>query len=109
VKSLWKDEAGAVLSAELMLLMTIVVIGVVVGLKAVQQAVDNELFDVAAAIGAVDQSYSYAGVTGCCAVVEGSQFIDAADQCDGPNVQTAGTVGTIDVCLPPAGGEGPGV
>ena len=61
--------------------VTILVIGLVVGLKAVQSAVVNELEEVASAIGAISQSYSYGGTSGCCAFTNGSQFTD-----DGANV-----------------------
>ena len=97
MKKLWNDECGAIISSELVLLVTILVIGMIVGLKALQQAVVNELGDVAAAIGAINQSYSFGGVTGCCAFTAGSLNTDLVDQCDLTNV--AGSTGTIDVCL----------
>ena len=96
MKKLWNDECGAIISSELVLLVTILVIGMIVGLKALQQAVVNELGDVAAAIGAINQSYSFGGVTGCCAFTSGSVNADVIDQCDLRNA--GGTTGTIDVC-----------
>ena len=47
---LWKEDAGAVVSAEIMLVGTILVIGVIVGLKSVRDSVVTELADVAQAI-----------------------------------------------------------
>ena len=58
---LWADEGGAVLSAELILIMTILVIGSIVGLKTLQTAIVTELADVAAAVSALDQSFSFSG------------------------------------------------
>ena len=81
-KRLWNDEAGAVVSAEIMLVATILVIGMIVGLKSVRDAVLTELADVAQAIANVDQSYSYSGVDGHAASTTGSAFIDAPDFCD---------------------------
>ena len=83
LKRLWNDEAGAIVSAEIMLVATILVIGMVVGLKSVRDSVLTELADVAQAIANVDQSYSYSGVDGHAAATTGSHFIDAADFCDG--------------------------
>jgi Flp pilus assembly pilin Flp len=79
---LWKDEAGAVISAEIVLVATILVIGMVVGLKSVRDSVVTELADVAQAIANIDQSYSYSGIIGHAAQTTGSFFNDAADFCD---------------------------
>lgn len=73
---LWKDDCGALLSFEWILLATILVLALVVGLKSVQQAVLNEFEDVANAIGALNQTYHYGGAQGCCASINGSRFSD---------------------------------
>ena len=73
---LWKDDQGALIATEWVFVVTILVIGLVVGLKTVQQAVLNELEEVAGAIGAISQTYSYGGATGCCASVNGSLYTD---------------------------------
>ncbi len=78
---LWSDESGAVLSAELILLLAIVVMALVVGLKELQMAVNEELEDAATAIGSIDQTYSFGGVTSCCASHNGSQNTDDRDSC----------------------------
>ncbi|MCL4201541.1 MAG: hypothetical protein KJ000_03550 [Pirellulaceae bacterium] len=79
---LWKDEAGAVISAEIVLVATILVIGMVVGLKSVRDSVVTELADIAQAIANIDQSYSYSGILGHAAQTTGSYFNDQADFCD---------------------------
>ncbi|MCA9113455.1 MAG: hypothetical protein KDA79_00100 [Planctomycetaceae bacterium] len=82
-KMLWQDEAGFVLSAELVLVMTVAVLAMVVGLHAVAKAVTTELNDVANAFGTLDQSFSYKGlVKAHHASVAGAAFIDRADDCD---------------------------
>ena len=50
LKNFWNDENGFVISAELVLVLTIAVIGVIVGLSHVAMAVNQELTDVANAI-----------------------------------------------------------
>ena len=87
LKSLFRDEAGFIVSAELVLISTIVVVGLVVGLSEVQHAVVAELNDVADAVGSLNQSYCYSGMSvckkgGCGAEVAGSAFNDTADDCD---------------------------
>ena len=62
MKSLFNDENGFVVSAELILVSTIVVLGLIVGLVEVRQAISEELEDVAAAFGSMNQSYTYSGL-----------------------------------------------
>ena len=82
LRQLWNDEAGFIISSELILVATILVIGMIVGLSQVQTAVVQELADVASAIGHLNQSYGFRGFSGCKAVTLGSTFADAADVCD---------------------------
>ncbi|QDT31536.1 hypothetical protein [Thalassoglobus polymorphus] len=89
LRTLLNDEAGFIVSAELVLVATILVIGMIVGLSEVQHAVVAELNDVADAIGEVNQSYYYTGFSkesqhgrGLKAYTRGSEFADTADECD---------------------------
>ena len=61
LKKLYADEFGFVISAELVLVMTIAVLAMVVGLTPLRNAVINELNDLSHAFGAVDQSYNVVG------------------------------------------------
>ena len=61
LKKLWNDDCGMIVTAELVLIVTICVLGVIVGLSQVQVALNTELNDVAQAIGALDQSYYFTG------------------------------------------------
>jgi len=99
LRTLWKDEAGFVISSELLLIVTIMVIGLIVGMVAVRDAVVQELADVAAAIGALDQSYQYNGVTNTCSAAgtHGGQMVDDADECDQEPIQTGSSVDTISI------------
>ena len=91
MKNFWNNEAGFIISAELTLVLTIAVIGMVVGLSHVAMAVNQELSDVAQAIGSLNQSYSFTGYH-CCpcpatggftSQTAGSSFVDTLDTCDG--------------------------
>lgn len=82
LKQLWMDESGATLSAEIVLIGTILVLGVITGLSSVQSAVVGELADLATAIGSVNQSYSFNGYTAHASSTGNSDFIDAVDFCD---------------------------
>ncbi len=83
LNALWKDEAGFVISAELVLVSTIVVIGLVVGLAEVANGVNEELEDVGSAVGSMNQSLRYDGFVGHKGAVVGSYFNDTPDFCDG--------------------------
>ena len=84
---LWRDEAGFVVSTELILIATIVVIGMITGLTTVRDAVVTELADVADAVSEVDQSYSYGQITAHCASTAGTLFTDEQDFCELPNAR----------------------
>ena len=82
MKNLFNDEAGFVVSAELILIATITVLGLVVGLAEVRQAVSEELEDVAASIGSLNQGYCLNGLHTHKAQSNGSHFRDHSDFCD---------------------------
>ena len=87
---LWNDEVGFIVSAELVLVATILVIGMIVGLSEIQHAVVQELGDVADAIGVINQSHGYTGFSAeksglksdVKSFTEGSEFDDREDDCD---------------------------
>ncbi len=82
---LWADEAGFIVSAELVLVSTILVLGMTVGLSEVSFGVNQELEDVASAFGSINQSYRYEGLFDRDkATIAGSRFGDHADNCDSP-------------------------
>jgi hypothetical protein len=76
------DEAGFIVSAELILVATIAVLSMVVGLSELANNINQELEDVASAFGAVNQSYRYNGLTGHKGTVVGSRYRDFTDFCD---------------------------
>jgi hypothetical protein len=82
VLKLWNEEAGFVVSAELILISTIAVLAMIVGLSEVAYGVTQELEDTASAFGAINQSYRYTGLTGHAGISGGSSFGDLVDFCD---------------------------
>jgi len=99
LKRLWNDEVGAILSAEVVLIATILVIGVVVGLASLRDAVVSELADVGGAIAAVDQSYSVGGTSGHHSATNGFHFKDNIDSCDdGPCGQSGVNSRCVELC-----------
>ena len=80
---LLNDENGFLMSAELILLASILVIGLVVGLTEVSFAINNELEDVASAFSSMNQSYSASGAhSQGKGRRTGSRFNDERDNCD---------------------------
>ena len=82
----YRDEAGFIVSAELVLVSTITVLALVVGLSEVAFGINAELEDVGAAFGSLNQSFCISGMSNNKGSQNsGSQFNDHADLCDGQN------------------------
>ena len=92
---LWNDDAGFIVSIELILIATIAVIGLIAGLTSIRDGVVSELSDVAGSVQDLNQSYSYNGVVGHSASTAGSDFTDALDFCDSAD----DTAGEADNCI----------
>ncbi len=98
-----RKQGGWIVSAELIFVVVILVIGLIVGWVELRNAVIAELHDSAEAIGAVDQSYAYAGTTGPLSdvITEGSTFDDDLDNAKGFGDTGTGEAGAdINVNLP---------
>jgi len=87
---LWKDDAGAIIASEFLFVVTILVIGIIVGLANVRDAVVTELSELANALLALSQGYSISGQEGCCSMTDGSEAIDTPALVPDP------------ICIPPA-------
>lgn len=79
-----RKQAGFIVTIELLLLASILVIGLIVGMTNVRDSVLAELSDVSEAIGGLDQSYTVSAVSNAAgtAATAGSIFIDAKDTVD---------------------------
>lgn len=102
LRNLLSDENGFLISAELVLIFTLVFCAVAVGVSVVRDSLVQELGDVAEAIGALDQSYNYRGIradledAGTHARCEGSGFNDEADDCDCKGITLSSVCGKAD-------------
>ncbi len=77
-----KDENGFVISAELVLVGTILVLGMIVGLSELSFNVNQELEDLGSAVGGINQTYYYTMASGQKGESVGSTFLDFEDECD---------------------------
>ena len=111
LKLLWLDQRGGVLSMELILLATVVVVGVLVGLATYRDAMVQEIGDTAAGISRLNQGYTFAAVTRVGAfngipfdaAIDGSTYIDRLDFCEPADPDTAGAAPMcITIEIPPA-------
>ena len=97
LQRLWADEAGFIVSAELVLVATMLVIGMIVGLTVLRNQVVQELGDLGAALGMISQGYEYTGVqkvTGgtTFAQTDGSGWDDLLDECQNTGLNPGGDV-----------------
>jgi hypothetical protein len=83
--TLWNDDAGFIVSSELILVSTLTVLAMVVGLSEVAHGINQELEDIGSAFGAINQTYAYHGTSGHKGSIAGSGFGDQVDFCDSPN------------------------
>lgn len=80
-----KNKAGFILSAELVMISTILVIGLLVGMVAMRNQLLAEMKDTAEAIGALNQSYTFTGwqqldgLGANMAQTAGSEWLDSID------------------------------
>lgn len=87
LKNFWMDEAGAIVSIEIILIVTIAVLALIVGLSEVAVAVNTELNDISNAVGALNQDYAFTGFIGNGGGKTKSQYFgttynDLVDDCD---------------------------
>jgi hypothetical protein len=73
---LWNDDQGALIASEYLFVVTILIIGTIVGLAAVREAINTELGELANALLALSQGFSVSGQSGAGGTVDGSQAID---------------------------------
>jgi Flp pilus assembly pilin Flp len=105
-RSFLRDERGFVITAELVLISTVLVLGLVAALSAVKTAIAGELGDVAGAIGSLNQSYYTHGFKGRSANghvkarTYGSAFLDREDSSDEQEADFATAFNTA--CVAPA-------
>lgn len=104
IRKLWTDDAGFIISAELVLVASILVIGMIVGLTSLRNQVVQELVDVGQAVGSLSQSYAFSGTKKCgLGWTDSSNYNDKLDFCQAPNQTGGSEPGGISVRMWPAG------
>ena len=88
LKQLWNDDAGYIVTTEMLLIFVILVLGLIAGLANLRMAIVNELTESGLAILNLNQSYTIAGLTGC----SGSSGASGATDTTGSLSLTASTV-----------------
>jgi len=92
LKSFVCGEEGFLLSTEGVLVGTIAIIGMIVGLVSVRNAIVLELDDFAAAVGALNQGYAYTGTSDPSATTnetEGGLHVDSSEDTDEESIDVA--------------------
>lgn len=87
---LWRDDRGAIIAMEFLLIATILIIGLIVGLASVRDSLNTELGEIGNSLLALSQGFIISGVSGCCSATDGSQAIDTPSLL--PDI----------ICVPPA-------
>lgn len=92
VKNFLNDENGAIVSIELVLIITIAVLALIVGWSEVAVAVNTELNDISNAVGSLNQGFTAVGFSGTNAggglpakvksTYNAQSFNDTPDDCD---------------------------
>ena len=100
LKALRQDENGVILSAEIVIIGSLLVVGLITGLTCLQQSVNGELKDLAGALGSLDQSYAYSAHRKqgfgdqCCAWTAGSSYSNCEKKAD----NCTDIIGCTDIC-----------
>jgi Flp pilus assembly pilin Flp len=76
MQKFWQDEAGVIVSTEIILIMMILVFGLIAGLVSLRDAVAQELGDTGLMVNTLDQSYSFSGNTNT--VDDGGDTVNAS-------------------------------
>ena len=96
------DQVGGILSTELVLLATTVLVGGLIGLVSTRDAVVSELSDAAGAVQDFKQAFSFNGLTGHSASTCGTEFADAMDFCDAADDASGAADNCITFAAPPS-------
>lgn len=76
LRMFWADDAGAIIATEYLFIVTILVIGIIVGLTSLREAMNAELVELGNAMLALSQGYTISGTSGSGGSTDGSQAID---------------------------------
>lgn len=82
LRRFYSDEAGFVASADLILISTVLVLGIIVGLATLRDSITNELGDMSSALGQLNQGYEFDDIEVDGILSVGSSFLDMSDFCE---------------------------
>jgi Flp pilus assembly pilin Flp len=104
------DESGTVVSAEIILIITIAGIGMIAGLSTYRDQAVLEMADLATSIGQLNHSYEIASFATTGVSIAGSSFVDLPDFCDDATSSTTdgNDAGTACVAIIAPSSEGAG-
>jgi len=90
LKRLWRDESGVINTTDVVLGTTLLIIGSIVGLVIMRNQIVQELGDIGAAVGHLDQSYTLPATTIMTTTGTythaGSDYDDLTDACQTADV-----------------------
>jgi hypothetical protein len=78
-KKLWADDSGSILSLEIILVATVLLLGVLTGLASLRDAIITELADIGGAISDLDQSFIIRGPVAASSATVDTVFNDRRD------------------------------
>jgi Flp pilus assembly pilin Flp len=93
----WNDDNGALIATEYLFVVTILVIGVIVGMTNVRDALIAELTEVGNALLALSQGFTISGTSGGTGSTDGSQAIDTPGSLAAPQAVPPAFPSVIDV------------
>jgi hypothetical protein len=110
-QSFWEDDSGAILTLEIVLIATVVLLGVLTGLAALRDGIITELADLGGSISDLDQSYVIHGAVSHSSATAGTDFNDLNDFGDVAGDPLVANERCLIVCegiaiVPITGGEG---
>jgi hypothetical protein len=97
LKNLWLDDTGALISMEYLFVATILVIGTIIGLATLRDAINVELTELANAVMALSQGFTVSGQTNGANSTDGSQAIDTSATYGPPTLTPPSFPSIIDV------------
>lgn len=110
MRQLWQDEAGVIVSSEIILIMMLLVFGLIAGLVSFRDAVAQELADTGLMVNALDQSFTFVGNSNIddaavTATTPASLFDDLTDENNADDNDDPGA--GLDITVPAATAETP--
>ena len=97
LRLLWRDDRGALIAMEYLFVGTILVIGIVVGLTNLRDAINAELTELGNALLALSQGFTVSGTNGAGGTTDGSGANDTPGNLTPPTYQPPSNPVTIDV------------